>query len=273
MRRATPALAAVLAVGLLAGCGAGSQTGSSALGAAAAATSGVDSMRFAIAGTMNAEGASSTFQGEGVSDNAGERMSLQMTMENPLGGKPLELAAVLDGTTMYMRMPFLSELVPSAKPWIEFDLAKVGEEAGLDIGALLELGQQNDPARALDYLRSTTDVEELGTDQVRGVETARYRAEIDMAAYADTLEESSPEAAQTIRKLIEELGGGFTVNVEVWIDEDGLVRRQTTEQTMPDDGSMRYTMELYDFGADVDVRLPDPSDVSSLADIESEVTG
>ena len=57
------------------------------------------------------------------------------------------------------------------------------------------------------------------------------------------------------------MAGLSTVPLEVWIDEDGLVRRltQTWNQKLPDGaGRMetKLTMDLYDFGPRVEVDPP-----------------
>ena len=60
-----------------------------------------------------------------------------------------------------------------------------------------------------------------------------------------------------------ELTGEPTIPFEVWIDGDGLTRRMKYEQPLPADQggeetTMALTMEMYDFGAEVDVEpLPD----------------
>ena len=83
-------------------------------------------------------------------------------------------------STLYVRVPpGLSLLVPMVKPW----LAVRGEES-LDAFGLGEL--QQDPGQLLALLRaSSTRVTETGTAVVRGTETTRYTAHIELTKALD----------------------------------------------------------------------------------------
>ena len=56
--------------------------------------------------------------------------------------------------------------------------------SGSTSGQLQQLGQ-GDPSQALDYLRATGEVEEVGTEQIDGVETTHYRGTIQLDAVAE----------------------------------------------------------------------------------------
>lgn len=271
--RTRSAILSVLALALV-GCGSGGGTAESAFAEAAAATRSVDTMRYTMTGTVSTAGQSATYKGEGAADNSAGRATLSMTLPNPAGGEQIGMRAVMDGTKMYMQAPFLQELfAPGSKPWIEFDLQELGDEAGIDLGALFELGRQSDPLQLLTLLRAAGSVEEVGTEQVRGVETTRFGSDLDFSRYAEILEEDNPRAAKAIRALVDESGGELIVPMEVWIDGDDLVRRQSYEQSLPDGSSTKTTMEFYDFGADVDVELPPANEVTSLTDLLKEGGG
>ena len=60
-------------------------------------------------------------------------------------------------------------------------------------------------------------------------------------------------------KQIVRVAGTSKAPMEVWIGDDGLMRRMTTKMTMKVEGrpvSMTQRMELYDFGAKLDVKIP-----------------
>jgi outer membrane lipoprotein-sorting protein len=255
-------LAATLVALAAAACGAGDGA-AEALADAGAATREVDTMRVRATGTVAAGADSIAFEGTGAADNRSQRSSMRMTTPNPAGGGVINVAVVMDGTTMYMRMP---GLLPG-NPWLSMDLQKAGEESGVDVESLLQLGQQNDPTRALDYLRAVGTVEELGTESVRGVETTRYVTELDFTHYADVVEADNRAAAKALRALVEDSGGSLVMPIEVWVDEEGLVRRQSFEQEIPDGGTMKMSMELYDFGAAVDIEVPAAKDVVSIDEL------
>jgi hypothetical protein len=57
------------------------------------------------------------------------------------------------------------------------------------------------------------------------------------------------------------LQGDDTLRVEVWIDEADFVRRLTLEGQLGGVGDVSMTMDLYEFGTEVDARVPPPSKV------------
>ena len=87
---------------------------------------------------------------------------------------------VQDGTVGYVRLPAFDEQLPEGKTWIRADAADAST-SGFDVG---ELGQfaKSDPRDVLGTLRAvTSDVETVGSEELRGVETTHYRATIDPA--------------------------------------------------------------------------------------------
>ena len=128
---------------------------------------------------------------DGVADmKAGE---MQMTLD--LGGlgaalgngaskvDPADLKTELRlvDKTLYMQMGVLQKQLPKGKKWLELDAEKIGQSLGIDVS---QLSQYNDPTKMLDYLRSTGKVEEVGSEDVRGVGTKHYRATVDIAKAA-----------------------------------------------------------------------------------------
>lgn len=177
------------------------------------------------------------------------------------------------GLMLYLRMPFLQAAAPQLKPWLKIDLRKSGEALGLDLDALLELGTQSDPTKALDYLRAAGDVEERGRATVRGVETTRYEAAIDLERYAAELEKNGggKAAGRSIRKVIE-LTGKSTMPIEVWIGDDSLVRRMAWKQQVSAGSgqavsTVAATMDLFDYGADLEVVIPRDNQTSSFDEL------
>lgn len=247
---------------------------------AATKTSAAKSMRIEMKMTMAAPELGSTpvtFTTKGVT--AGKRSA--MTMQMPaIGGAELgEIEVRTAGLVVYMRMPFFQEIAPRLKPWIKLDLREEGKDLGIDLDALMELSSQTDPTKALEFLRAAGDVEELGSATVRGVQTTRYKSVIDLERYADQLEKNGggKAAASAIRKVIE-LTGESTMPIELWIDDDSLVRRMVWEQTTAaGDGQaptvVKATMDLFDYGADVNVVIPPEDQTSSFEELTLEESG
>ena len=141
-----------------------------------------------------------------------------------------------------------------------------GNSAGVDFAQLAQ-GNQSDPAQYLRWLWAVgEDVEELGTETVRGVETTHYRATVELDR---VVEAGEPEVRDATRVWIDllkrqlELG---EVPIDVWVDEDGLVRR--IEQEYEVGGTQtQIRMELDDFGIEVDAEAPPADQVIDLGDL------
>jgi hypothetical protein len=247
---------------------------------AADATVDAGSYRMVTDVTMEGTGEGPlTMSAEGEFD-PGERLGhMTMDMSELAQGQaagPLESEVIVDGLVFYMKMPFLQQALPGLKEWIRFDLQALGEEAGLDFDQLMQLGSQSDPTQALAYLRAASDdIQEVGSEEVRGVETTHYRMTVDLARVAAAAPPAQREALQAqVDELIEK-SRIQNVPTDVWIDEDGLVRRQRlTYENMAFapgvHGDMTMTMELFDFGVDVEV---DPPPANQVVDLQELLKG
>ena len=83
------------------------------------------------------------------------------------------------------------------------------------------LPANGDAKGELELLEAVTgDVQKLGKEDVRGVPTTRYRGTIGVSEHAEELrEEGAEDRASYVEKM------GTPLQVEAWIDADGLVRR------------------------------------------------
>jgi hypothetical protein len=268
------ALLAVLMACVLAACG--SETVAlDPVAQAATKTGAAESMRIEMSMTMAAPEYGSkpvTFKVKGIA--AGKRSAMTMRMPAVEGVELGDIEIRTNGLVMYMRMPFLQAAAPQLKPWIKVDLRQAGKELGVDFDALMELSTQTDPTKALDFLRAAGQVDELGSATVRGVPTTRYKGVIDLERYAAQLEKKGggKAAASSLRKLIE-LTGKTTMPIELWIDEDSLVRRMVWEQTVSagagqDPTTVEATMDLFDYGVDLNVVIPPDRQTSSLEELQ-----
>lgn len=176
--------------------------------------------------------------------------------------EPMEI--VVDGTTAYLRIPMLQALTGTSG-WLSATPDEL-EAAG---GSLGVAGASGDPSQLLDTLRGVAgEVEEVGAEEVRGVATTRYRATVDLGQALDQAPEAQREELQA---MLDELGGDVaSIPVDVWVDADGLARRLVMDfgdlaaQTMGVDGSATLTLELFDYGEDVTIEIPDPSEVTPI---------
>jgi hypothetical protein len=229
-----------------------------AVAAAAAKTNQSGSSRVAFQLNANVLGRDVELNAQGAFDYEAARGRFQVDASSLLAGAAVEVRAV--DSTLYVRVPAgLALFVPTVKPWLA-----VRGESSLDAFGLGEL--QQDPGQLLALVRaSSTRVTKTGTAVVRGTQTTRYTAQLDLTkaleANAGGLGSSELERAQ-LRRAAQELRRQAkleTVPIDVYVDEDGLVRRLTLAS-----GGERVSVDFWDFGADVDVQAPPAADVQRL---------
>ena len=124
----------------------------------------------------------------------------------------------------------------------------------------------SDPTNFLTYLRGVAnDVREIGQDSVRGIDTTKYSATIDMRRAVERSDASADERAKVQQAL--DLVGDLHMPVNVWIDAQDRVRKFEVEMDLS--GAMKKAgmqldmrarisiiVEFHDFGVPVDVKTP-----------------
>jgi hypothetical protein len=282
----SPRLVALLAAGaaLTAGCGQATVQSSSAaqskpsqktglIAESAAATADAGTARAAytmrITGVTGASGGI-TARGTGVVDFASRSTALRLHMTVPQAGMTVDMSERVVGTTIYMHSPLLSGA--TGKPWIKLDLQKLGKSQGLDMGASMSSGG-NDPAEMLAYLNAASDsIERVGMEDIRGTETTHYHVVVDLLKIANTVPASHRAAVRRTFRREVELVGSHTIPIDVWIDSQGLVRREHFDISIhpPTESApvgMQMTIDFFDFGAPVHVVPPPPRQVADFADL------
>jgi len=271
------ALALLLLVAVIAaGCGGdGSQssstpptaTGSASTPSASSAnaivqagqtTSAETSARVSFKATFTGD-TSGTMTGQGVFSRRQGHLTMDLGGLTSLGTGQAEI--VFDKLVYYMKLPAgAGASLPPGKEWFKLDFAKLGKQQGLDLSQLMQLNQ-SDPSQALDFLQGASDdFEEVGQEQVRGGQTTHYKGTIDLQKVA---EEAPADVQEQYRKL-SELSGNQKVPMDVWIGDDGLVRKIAFTQAVPNGGSVKMKEEFYDFGTDEQVEIPADDEVVDL---------
>jgi hypothetical protein len=217
---------------------------------------------------MSAEGESFEMGGElATGEVDGERSSTTFDMAElfddtgmtsaPLDGD-LTMEMVTDGSTLYMRAPFFATMAQAALDegatradlGALADLAALGDEWGrIDMSevspsqvASAAGGQSSDPRVFLDMAAQGSDVRELGTETIDGVETRGLGATI---TYGDMIEAQGMDSDDLREQMSAGVGGdeeafdqaiegmfGMEMPVEVWVDGDDRVRRITLDMDM-----------------------------------------
>jgi hypothetical protein len=259
VRRGLVLVPLVVALALLtAACGSQNVLQRNAVAAAAARTADVGSSRVAFEITATPFGRDVSVRGQGAFDYEAARGRLELDVSPLLSGARVEVRIV--DSKLFVRTPATLAWVPGIKPWVA-----VGDRGSLDAYGLGEL--QQDPGQLLSLLRaSSTKVTKTGTVAIRGVETTRYVAQLDLTkaleANADALGLTATER-EALRRVAHELrarSARQTLPVVVFVDDKGLVRRLTLR-----DAKGSLSVDFWDFGADVDVQAPPARDVSDIS--------
>jgi hypothetical protein len=243
--------------------------------AAATKTQSAGSAKLALAVEVTAGGKTYSVTANGVlGDHAAD---VTADLSDVLGAAGLsgtsgsaELRFLQEGgdPVVYLSAPFLSSRLPGAPAWIRLDLQQASEAMGKDLNGLLAQAGQN-PAQVLDMLRASGEVVEVGTETVNGESTTHYRATIDLAKAADQL---GPDA-QAMLKRLSAAGAPTTFPVDVWIGDDGLVRRVVLDESFSangQSGGAKVTLDLSDYGTPVDVTAPPSADTLDLTGLASQ---
>ncbi|MDQ1439066.1 MAG: hypothetical protein QOK43_2695 [Acidimicrobiaceae bacterium] len=256
----------VLGVAVVDPVGAG-PTGGAAVAAVLAAadkTSAVSTARMSSTTQTSFPGAPAAggLTMDGVVDFAGRRMALTMT----LGG----LATVetrLAGSVVYIKVPRFGAGPGSAvkTPWVAIDLGKLPPNSPVSGLTGPTLGTGGDPAHVLKALRTSGLVRSAarsGQADVRGARTDVYRVVLDGQKFVDAVV-GGPGAGGLVRL--------DSPSLEVYVDGDGLVRRQVLRMQahMGNRGDGTHvtvvaTTDLYDFGLPVDVQPPPADQVTRI---------
>lgn len=234
-----------------------------------------DPVLLSIDGAFSGDGT----QGSMTMDMSGmfDAMGSELTGGEDLGGfedmfssmftEPWEV--VVDGPDTYIRMPFLTGMLGADTEWIRTPT----EDGGAEVGAG-GLGQATSATEMVRLLEGAGEVTEVGTEEIDGVSTTHYSVDVDFAALAESVGEA--EAAE-----LEGLAPG-AVTMDVWIGDDGLVRRMEMVMDVAalgagfgggGSGQMLLVMEMSDFDQPIDVTVPDPSQVTDAEDLGMGLLG
>jgi hypothetical protein len=195
----------------------------------------------------------------------------QALMQSFFGDEPLEIRYV-DGTA-YLSWPIFSLFLGTTTKWVAFDDPTGGEAFGAIPGGI---GGAN-PLDATAFLEEVWGIEEVGRETLRGVETTRYAGLIDVSEVMDALgpDELAELEAALDGQTVSDFFGEFPVNV--WIGDDGVMRRFTitvdfsgfgeagaTAEALI--GSIEMSYEFFNIGGDIQIIAPPADEVTNVSD-------
>lgn len=223
------------------------------LRAAPAAMESVESARMTMAMAMDVGGMSMDVDMDGVVDFVTGAGTFTMDFM----GQSMEMRT--DGETIWMKLPAMARPAGMDAEWIAVPATSV---AGTSTGA--PFGGLGGDSYFDALLGVTGEIEDLGREEVNGVDTTHYRFSVDLS---EAVRELSAEDRAEFESAFAQAGGVDVMPVEAWLSDDGLPIRQVMSFEMAQAGmagSMRMQIDLTDFGVDVVVVPPD--DVMSFED-------
>jgi hypothetical protein len=263
---------AVLAGGVIAGCGAentakqAADTAKNAVDPVAQASETTSAQTGGIAvtmkGTVSAAGQDVPLDGSGVVDRAGKKG--KFSIRTKAAGQDLTIDEIIDGKVIYIGGDMFAKQLPGGKKWVKLDLGKEASKLGIDLDALGG-GASQDPAGTLDYLKGAGTSRKVGTATIDGIPTTQYHVDVDLAKAA--AKSGDPDAKSSVAKL-QKLIGHKTLPVDVWVDSKHLVRREKLDYSATAQGqksSVDLTIDYTKFGVDVDADPPPAGEVADFA--------
>jgi hypothetical protein len=269
-------LAALLAAGALAATGCGSSAGTSSNGSAGSSTIGpvaeaadvtarAAGAQVALSGNVHAGGLTMTISGQGSFDFPAHEGTFAMSLSGlpeaalrALHTSSVTIDELFKSGSLYVGSPLFAGKLPHGAKWMKLDLATVSRTLGLNPSSLTSGGA--DPAEYLRELRSAgADVKVVGHEKVRGEETTRYAATVNLQKALEAHGASSKAASEALSKLSSTLGG-TNLPVEAWVDGKGLLRKvriKLSGQAIAADVGVEY----FNFGATPAVTAPAASEV------------
>ncbi|HKH64585.1 MAG TPA: hypothetical protein VKA35_03910 [Solirubrobacterales bacterium] len=196
--------------------------------------------------------------GKGARNSQTGRSRAVMSVEVPQAPTEIHVESIGDGTSIYMRSSTLGSKLPEGKEWMRVEPFLGHSESEAVLGG-------SDADSSLQMLGSTGDVERVGTEQVRGTSTTRYRAVVDLDNYADALRGEDKDELADLYEKYSELAPD-PAEVEVWVDSHKILRRLRMVMEIPTRPggptlTMDMRMDFFDFGARPRIELPDPASV------------
>ena len=227
--------------------------------------------------SMAAEGQSFSITAEADVDNTTQQAAMTMDL-GPLGG---EMDMVVDDGVIYMRSPAFQGAVPT--PWVSMDPAKMDPEAAAQFGGFG--AGTTDPSAYAGLFAGVFDVRASGEANIDGVATTHYVGTIDLAkvlegvsdVVGEDVDAATKEQLEAAVEQFSALGIDEKIPFQIWIDEDGLPRRQRITMDFGDlvpgaeEALLDMTVDYSAFGEPVNVEVPKASQVTVITDLMGDM--
>jgi hypothetical protein len=177
------------------------------------------------------------------------------------------MEVIIDDTLVYLRGQTIDPLVGDGR-WLVFEIAS--QNALAERYRPLVQGY-NEASMALVYLYGVTRVLGVSDDVVHELPAHRYQVEIDLEAALDALSPEHVERFRTHLAALRSAGIETHLEADVWIARDGFVHHIDFVQGLDADaggGSMRTSVDLFDWGVPIDLDIPEAELVTPIEDVK-----
>jgi hypothetical protein len=281
-KKATPAVPAGSTVGTSSTAESPASGGDALSGVAAAIATATEQGSVKMGFEMRVEGtAGSTpppgagagaFSMKGTSEVDYANNASHSIITMPMLGK---METIQIGNVSYVKSDMMSGLTGSSKQqWM-----KSSASSADSTGVTGSLGG-SDPTAMFAFLAGASSLDQVGTEQIDGVETVHYTGTIDASKIAQNL---PADQAKQVRDSIAAVGMK-EMPFDVWVGSDGLVRRvaftfdlsamsggasPAPGTEMLKNAKMVITIDLFDYGVPVSIEAPPASEIAKMPDMPS----
>lgn len=221
-----------------------------------AADQTLEARSFRISGTsamaMNG-GVGATITMEGSFDAENGISHLIMEVDSDVGGGILgdmQLESIETPDTSYFRGPAM--FGGSGDDWIVEPIDEAAEtRAAMPVQS---------PNGVFEFLRSSrSEIDEIGSEEVRGEPTTHLRTVLDLqgAIDAETNERIARIMTDWVAVMEMQTAGPFdSIEMDIWVGDDGYLRKIAYDVELLT-GPVESELEFFDFGEPVDIEVPD----------------
>jgi hypothetical protein len=265
--------AAVVVVALLVVPGILNRRGENPIAAAAQATQDAPGVRMSFSATSQGP-VPMSMTGAGVMNGETNRASIEVKGSVPTEGgqRAFTLDEVVSEFDLYMHSPeLMSGALGTTKSWILLRSEAFGD-LFKDSSSGVSAGMSMNPSQELDSLQSASDnVSVVGRERIGRTVATHYSAVIDPDKLRDELKSRvSGNLEELVDRSMDQLSGE---SVDVWIDDQGLIRRASTSTTTVSLGTMNTTVDFTDYGIHPDIQVPPESEVFDVTPLLERALG
>lgn len=206
-------------------------------------------------------------------ETGGESIDMEFEGVAEEGATPAETSLSMDGSMSLLGQSIkMAEVMADGKLYIKYDPDPFGTpdqwyEMDFDLSGVQSTQSGGNPSQYLQYMEAYSEIEQLDDATIDGMECKHYRLAIDPTKLADmavsnteSIAEQLPDeiAAQLDPEQMRKMYEGATINMELYIGDDGMPRRQVIDMELlsPQPMTMTVTMDLFDFGKPAEISAP-----------------